>query len=79
MTRQAFESAKELALDLPGPERAELASALVASLDGPPDPDAEQMWEAEVLRRIESIDRGDANFVTPEEVLTRIRARLQKL
>ena len=79
MTRQAFESAKELALELPERERAELASALVASLDGPPDPDAEQLWEAEILRRLETIDRGKASFVTPEEVLARIRARLQKI
>ena len=38
MSRQAFDSTKELALVLPESERAELASALVASLDGPPDP-----------------------------------------
>lgn len=79
MTRQAFESAKELALELPEHERAELASTLVASLDGPPDPDAGQLWEAEILRRLETIDRGDANFLTSEEVLARIRDRLQKI
>lgn len=79
MTRQAFESAKELALDLPEHERAELASTLVASLDGPPDPDAGQLWEAEILWRLETIDRGKANFLTPEEVLARIRDRLQKI
>ena len=79
MTRQAFESAKELALELPEPERAELASTLVASLDGPPDPDAERLWNEEIFRRLEQIDRGDANFVTTEEVLARIRSRLQKI
>ena len=53
MSRQAFDSAKELALELSESERAELASALVASLDGPPDPDAEQLWEREIVRRLE--------------------------
>ena len=79
MNRQAFESAMEIALELPESERAELASALVASLDGPPDPDAARLWEAEILRRIDSIDRGEAKFLDPEEVLARIRARLQKI
>ena len=79
MTRQAFESAKEIALELPEHERAELASDLVASLDGPPDLDAAQLWEAEILRRLQEIDQGTANFLTPEEVLAGIRIRLQKI
>lgn len=79
MTRQALESAMALALELPEQERAELASALVASLDGPPDPDAERLWQSEIRRRLETIDRGDATFLTPDEVLARIRARLRKL
>ena len=76
MSRQAFDSTKELALVLPESERAELASALVASLDGPPDPDVAQAWEAEILRRIDQIDQGEANFLTPEEVIERVRKRL---
>ena len=31
---------------------------LLASLDGPSDPDAERTWEAEVGRRIASIEAG---------------------
>jgi len=79
MTRQPFKSAMKRALGLPEHERAELASALVATLDGPPDPDAEGLWEAEILRRLETIDRGDAKLLTPDEVRARIRSRLHKI
>lgn len=79
MSRQDLDFAKELALRLPETERAELASTLVASLDGPPDPAAEQEWEREILRRLEQIDEGNATFVSPEEVIARIRRRLEKI
>ena len=78
MSSQAFDSAKEIALGLSESERAELASELVASLDGPPDANAEELWEREILSRLESIDRGEASFVSADEVLARIKARLQK-
>lgn len=78
MSRQAFDSAKEMALGLSEAERAELASTLVASLDGPADADAAEKWEAEILRRLDQIDQGEATFLTPAEVIERIRQRLQK-
>ena len=78
MSRQAFQTAKEIALELPKRERAELACELVASLDGPPDPDAERRWEEQILHHLDTIDRGNATFLTPEEVLARIRTRRQK-
>jgi putative addiction module component (TIGR02574 family) len=39
------------AMELPLPERAELAADLLASLDGEPDADVEAAWAAEVERR----------------------------
>ncbi len=39
------------ALELPLPERAELAADLLASLDGEPDKDVEDAWAAEIERR----------------------------
>jgi putative addiction module component (TIGR02574 family) len=39
------------ALELPLPERAELAADLLASLDGEPDADVEAAWASEVERR----------------------------
>lgn len=78
MSRQALDSAIELAMELTEEERAELATTLVASLDGPPDPDAAGLWEVEVLRRLNQIDRGNATFLEPDEVIERIRLQLSK-
>lgn len=78
MFSQAFDSAKELAFSLTEAERAELASALLASLDGAPDPDAAEQWEAEILRRIQQIDQGNATFLSLEELRERIRNRLAR-
>jgi putative addiction module component (TIGR02574 family) len=41
-------------------ERAELATALLASLDGEPDDDVEAAWAAEIERRVERIKSGTA-------------------
>jgi putative addiction module component (TIGR02574 family) len=41
----------EAALELPLPERAELAADLLASLDGERDEDVEAAWAAEIERR----------------------------
>jgi len=46
------------ALALSSEERAALAGALLASLDGPTDPDVEAAWAAEIERRIAEIDSG---------------------
>lgn len=39
------------AMELPLPERAELAADLLASLDGEPDADVETAWVSEIERR----------------------------
>jgi hypothetical protein len=46
------------ALRLVAETRAELAAELLASLDGPADPDAEAAWDAEIERRIAAIEAG---------------------
>jgi putative addiction module component (TIGR02574 family) len=79
VSRQALDSAKELAFLLPNSERAELASALIASLDGPPDVDVAEQWEREILRRLDSIDQGGATFLSVEETIARVRRRLEKI
>jgi putative addiction module component (TIGR02574 family) len=79
MSTQAFDSAKELALSLSEAERAKLAADLVASLDGPPDADAAEQWEQEILRRLKQIDDGRATFVTPEDLRATIRKRLARV
>lgn len=78
MSSQAMDSAIEITLALDEKERAELARTLVASLDGPLDSDVAGKWEAEILRRVEQIDNGDAEFLTVDETLERIRRRLAR-
>jgi len=41
------------ALDLPQADRLELASRLIASVDGPDEPEWETAWEDEVERRVQ--------------------------
>lgn len=60
------------ALALSDDERAELASELIASLDGPADRDLENAWLAEIDRRVAAaLERGE-----PGDDWTAVRARL---
>jgi putative addiction module component (TIGR02574 family) len=69
------ETAKKLleaANMLPEDERLELASELIASVDGPPDGDWESAWLAELDRRVQAArDKGE-----PAPEWSEVRARL---
>lgn len=52
--------------------RAQLAAELLASLDGPADPDAESAWAAEIERRVAAIESGTAELEPWEDVKHRI-------
>lgn len=67
---------KQKAAQLPDAERAELALALIESLDGPADPDVEEAWRVEIERRIGQIDRGEVQLIPGDEVFARLRRRL---
>ena len=62
------------ALRLNDEARAELAAELLASLDGPADPDAEGAWDAEIERRIAAIEAG----TIPLEPWEQVRRRIEK-
>jgi putative addiction module component (TIGR02574 family) len=62
------------ALRLDEEARAELAAELLASLDGPADPDAEQAWDVEIERRIAAIEAG----TIPLESWEQVRRRIEK-
>jgi hypothetical protein len=64
------------ALRLEPAARAEVAAELLASLDGPPDADAEAAWDAEIQRRIEAIETGTARLEPWSEVKRRIERDL---
>ena len=65
------------ALALPDAERAELAAELMASFDGPPDPDVEAAWAAEIERRAAKVLSGESQGVPWDEVRERIERELR--
>ena len=60
------------ALRLEPDSRAALVAELLASLDGPAEPDAEAAWNAEIERRIAAIDAGTMRLEPWTEVKRRI-------
>ena len=78
MKRAANEVLKD-ALELPVEARAALVDSLLDSLDTIVDPDAEALWQAEILRRTREIDEGSVQLVPWSELRARlIRARDDK-
>ncbi|WP_123034045.1 addiction module protein [Haliea alexandrii] len=73
-----LESLRTAALELTEVERAQLASDVVASLDGPADADVAVAWDREICRRINEISNGTATLLDADEVLARAQARIQR-
>lgn len=74
-------AAKELlhqALELPTRERADLAAELIASLDGPADPDVEAAWAAEIERRATRVLSGESPGIPWDEVRRRAERDLSR-
>lgn len=67
---------KEKAAQLSEAERADLALALIESLDGSVEPDVEETWRLEIERRIGQIERGEVQLIPGDEVFARLRRRL---
>lgn len=70
---------KNKAAQLSEPERAELAFALIESLDGPTEDPAvvEEAWRVEIERRVGEIDRGKVKTIPGDEVFAEVRRRLK--
>ncbi len=67
------------ALDLPADDRAELARQLILSLEpAQVDADADSEWEAEIERRLQAADRGDAALGDWRQAVERTRNSLSK-
>jgi putative addiction module component (TIGR02574 family) len=66
------------ALSLSEGERLEIASELIASVDGPPDADWEAAWLAELDRRVEAANRRGTPAPEWAEVRARALQRLQQ-
>jgi putative addiction module component (TIGR02574 family) len=54
------------ALSLRKADRAALAAALIESLDGTADPDADAAWADEIRRRVAALDAGAPTVSWPE-------------
>jgi putative addiction module component (TIGR02574 family) len=67
---------KEKAAQLSEAERAELALALIESLDGPVEINVEDAWRVEIERRAGQIERGEVHLIPGDEVFERLRRRL---
>jgi len=75
MTRAARDLLAE-ALKLPDQERLDLASELIASVDGPPDADWEVAWLAELDRREKAASERGEPLAEWREVRARILKKL---
>jgi len=67
---------KQQAAQLSDNERAELALALIRSLDGEPGADVDQAWRTEVERRIGQLDCGEVQLIPGDAVVARLRRKL---
>jgi len=79
MANHALDRLRDQILGLSAAERAELAHELVKSLDGEPDPDVAEAWEAEILSRLDAIESGDAVLLERAEFARRLRERIKKV
>ena len=77
MTTAQLETLRSEALALSEPERAKLASDLVASLDGPKDSNLSEAWGIEICRRINEIEKDPSLLLEASEVLARARTRIR--
>jgi len=66
------------ALNLNKKDKARLADKLLQSIHGKIDPEIEQAWIDEVLKRKESLESGEASLHSASDVLNEAKKRIQK-
>ena len=77
MARDAAELLRD-ALSLPAEARAALADSLLESLDTAVDPDAQEAWRAEIVRRLGEIDSAAVQLIPWENAERHLRSRLRR-
>lgn len=71
-----IEEITQLALTLPVDQRAQVATALLASLDDPADPaEVHEAWTAEIKSRVDDIVSGRVQTIPHEEVKRHLAER----
>tara|TARA_R110002073_G_C9488815_1_gene580641 strand:+ start:3275 stop:3508 length:234 start_codon:yes stop_codon:yes gene_type:complete len=71
---QIYTQALELEID----ERAELASQMIASIDGLPDADAESAWAAEIESRARRAITGETQGIDWTSIRSRVKSKLAR-
>lgn len=66
------------ALRLDVKSRADLAAELLASLDGPDDPGAEQAWADEIQRRVQTLGTGAECIELWDDAKRRIARKIDR-
>ncbi len=77
MERSAEAVLKE-ALTLPEADRADIAGALLESLQPAEEADVETVWRQEVATRVAALDAGEVETIPWAEVRDRLFARLRE-
>jgi putative addiction module component (TIGR02574 family) len=72
----ALAELKQKASELSENERAELALALIESLDGEPEVGVDEAWRIEIARPIVQIERGEVQLIPGDDVFARLRRKL---
>lgn len=67
---RTVEELESEALELPRPERARLAEALLSSLDE--DAEVERAWREEIARRLEELRNGSVSTLPADEVFRQL-------
>ena len=77
MARLAEAVLKE-ALALPEEDRADIAGALLESIEPASEAEVEAAWRQEVAARVAALDAGEVETIPWEEVRARLYARLSE-
>ena len=72
---QIAERLKSKLSQLSSAERAAIAHFLIESLDDGSDEDADEAWDAELMRRMDEIERGTARGESAETVIEALRSK----
>jgi putative addiction module component (TIGR02574 family) len=76
MTERSIELLQQ-ASSLTAEERADLAAALLDSLEASQDPEAESAWQQEISQRAADLDFGAAKTIPWREVLSKVSSALK--
>ena len=74
-----YDRVEDEALHLPLDQRSKLASKLLESLDDGDDDEISPEWREELQHRVRSIDEGQAKLIPHDEVMERVKARLEQV